>query len=67
MMIDPTGETLAQRTARRAAEAPAREHYYQTWGYAKAEFPTAGSEAGYRQTLELLHGQAIMEDARRAC
>ncbi len=65
-MNNPTGETLAQRTARRQLEAPAREHYYQTWGYAKAEFPTAGSEAGYRQTLELLHDQALAEDARRA-
>ncbi len=65
-MNTPTSETLAQRTTRRQLESPAREHYYQTWNYARAEFPTTTAEAGHQQTLELLRDQALAEDARRA-
>jgi hypothetical protein len=67
-MNEPTGETFAQRTARRLAETPARDHYWQTWGYARAEgFHRQGqhSELCHEATLELLHGQAIIEDVRR--
>ncbi len=63
-MNEPTNETRAQRTTRRLAETAARHHYYATWAYAKAEFPTTTAEAGHRQTLDLLHGQAIIEDTR---
>lgn len=67
-MNEPTGETFTARTIRRLAEAPARDHYWQTWGYARSEGwhdKGQGTEHAHQVTLGLLHVQAAQEDKRR--
>lgn len=67
-MDEPTGETFTARTIRRLAEAPARDHYWQTWGYARSEGwhkKGQGTEHAHQVTLGVLHVQAIAEDRRR--
>lgn len=65
-MIEPTApESLATRTARRLDEAAARDHYYRTYAYAKAEFPQTTVAARERVTMDILMDQAAAEDAAR--